>query len=60
VAVAQCLLVRKADITPGLVCQLVATQFPQWAGLPVWPVDTDGWDNATFRLGQHMAGRSSR
>lgn len=54
---AQCLLVKKADIRPELVARLVATQFPQWAGLPVWPVDVDGWDNATFRLGERMSVR---
>jgi aminoglycoside phosphotransferase (APT) family kinase protein len=52
-----CLLVNKAEITPLLVSRLVATQFPQWAGLPVRPVDADGWDNATFRLGDHMSVR---
>ena len=48
---------RKADITPELVSRLVASQFPQWADLPVRPVDVDGWDNATFRLGRHMSVR---
>jgi aminoglycoside phosphotransferase (APT) family kinase protein len=43
--------VRKADITPELVARLVAEQFPRWAGLPVVPVDLDGWDNTTMRLG---------
>jgi aminoglycoside phosphotransferase (APT) family kinase protein len=52
-----CLFVKKADITPELVSQLVAAQFPQWADLPVRPVDVDGWDNATFRLGEHMSVR---
>jgi aminoglycoside phosphotransferase (APT) family kinase protein len=51
------LVVRKTDITAGLVSQLVRTQFPQWAGLPVRPVDADGWDNATFRLGEEMSAR---
>ena len=50
----QCLLVKKADITPEVVSRLVAAQFPQWADLPIRPVDADGWDNATFRLGRHM------
>ena len=53
----QCVLVKKADITAELVSRLVATQFPQWAGLPVRPVDADGWDNATFRLGERMSVR---
>jgi aminoglycoside phosphotransferase (APT) family kinase protein len=55
--VEQCLLVKKADITPEVVSRLVATQFPQWADLPVRPVAADGWDNATFRLGRHMSVR---
>jgi aminoglycoside phosphotransferase (APT) family kinase protein len=50
-------MVKKADITPGLVSRLVATQFPQWADLPVRRVDVDGWDNSTFRLGEHMSVR---
>jgi aminoglycoside phosphotransferase (APT) family kinase protein len=54
---AQCRLVEKADITPELVSRLVATQFPHWAGLPVRPVEVDGWDNATFRLGEQMSVR---
>ena len=51
------MLVKKADITPELVSRLVASQFPQWAELPVRPVDVDGWDNATFRLGERMSVR---
>jgi aminoglycoside phosphotransferase (APT) family kinase protein len=47
----------KADITPGLVAALVASQFPMWADLAVHPVRADGWDNATFRLGEHMSVR---
>jgi aminoglycoside phosphotransferase (APT) family kinase protein len=41
-------------IEPTLVGRMIATQFPQWAGLPVRPVDVDGWDNHTFRLGTAM------
>jgi aminoglycoside phosphotransferase (APT) family kinase protein len=48
---------RKAGITVDLVSRLVGTQFPQWAGLPVRPVDADGWDNATFRIGEEMSVR---
>jgi aminoglycoside phosphotransferase (APT) family kinase protein len=55
--VAQSLSVKKADITSELVSRLIAAQFPQWADLPVRPVDADGWDNATFRLGEHMSVR---
>ena len=45
------------DINVSLVGQLVAAQFPQWAGLPIKPVEFDGWDNRTFRLGEAMAVR---
>lgn len=48
---------KKADITSALVARLIAAQFPQWADLPVRPVDVDGWDNATFRLGNTMSVR---
>lgn len=48
---------RKGDITIGLVSRLVRTQFPEWAQLPVRPVEVDGWDNATFRLGETMSVR---
>jgi aminoglycoside phosphotransferase (APT) family kinase protein len=43
--------VDKADITAALVSRLVAAQFPKWAHLRVSPVECDGWDNTTFRLG---------
>ena len=41
-------------IDDALVRHLVATQFPQWKDLPIWPVSVGGWDNRTFHLGQHM------
>ena len=47
----------RADITVDLVEYLVGSQFPAWAGLPITPVDLDGWDNTTFRLGQSMSVR---
>jgi aminoglycoside phosphotransferase (APT) family kinase protein len=37
--------------------RLIATQFPQWAHLPITPVDPGGWDNRTFRLGDMMTVR---
>jgi aminoglycoside phosphotransferase (APT) family kinase protein len=48
--------VRRADHAE-LVSRLVRAQFPQWAGLPVRPVDAGGWDNATFHLGERMSVR---
>lgn len=40
-----------------LVNRLIASQFPQWASLPIKPVEFGGWDNRTFHLGEHMAVR---
>jgi aminoglycoside phosphotransferase (APT) family kinase protein len=47
----------KNDIDASLVARLVATQFPQWAHLPVMPVQPGGWDNRTFHLGDEMSVR---
>jgi aminoglycoside phosphotransferase (APT) family kinase protein len=44
-------------ITADLVSMLVDRQFPQWAGLPIMPVEPGGWDNRTFRLGQNLVVR---
>lgn len=43
---------KRVDI--GLVEQLIAAQFPQWSELQVRPVDKQGWDNSTFRMGDDM------
>lgn len=48
---------KKVDINPSLVSQLISLQFPLWAGLPIKPVEIDGWDNRTFRLGQELSVR---
>jgi len=45
------------NIDVALVRQLIATQFPRWADLPVTPVAEGGWDNRTFHLGAHMTVR---
>jgi aminoglycoside phosphotransferase (APT) family kinase protein len=47
----------RAGIDAALVKRLIAAQFPQWSGLPVAPVEIDGWDNRTYRLGEDMAAR---
>lgn len=47
----------RAGIDAGLVRRLVASQFPQWSDLPVTPVEVDGWDNRTYRLGDRMTVR---
>jgi aminoglycoside phosphotransferase (APT) family kinase protein len=44
-------------ITTELASRLVAGQFPRWADLPIRPVDSDGNDNTTFRLGGGMSVR---
>ncbi|GAB2703949.1 aminoglycoside phosphotransferase family protein [Kitasatospora kifunensis] len=41
----------EADTSAPLVRALLAAQFPQWAGLPVTPLDSAGTSNAIFRLG---------
>jgi aminoglycoside phosphotransferase (APT) family kinase protein len=43
-------------ITASLVADLVAAQFPAWAGLPLRQV-TGGYDNRTFRLGEELTVR---
>jgi aminoglycoside phosphotransferase (APT) family kinase protein len=48
---------ERSAITPALASRLVADQFPQWADLPVRPVQLSGWDNITFRLGDDMSVR---
>lgn len=48
-------MVTRIDVP--LVRRLVAAQFPRWADLAVRPVEHDGWDNRTFRLGVDMSVR---
>jgi len=47
-------------IDDALVRRLVTAQFPQWRHLPVRVVETAGWDNKTFRLGEQMIVRLPR
>jgi aminoglycoside phosphotransferase (APT) family kinase protein len=47
----------RAGIDATLVRRLIAQQFPQWADLPVTPVEVDGWDNRTYRLGTELTAR---
>ncbi len=44
-------------IDVSLVRELVASQFPDWAHLPIERVEPNGWDNRTFRLGSEMSVR---
>ncbi len=48
---------NKIHIDVALVQRLIATQFPQWADLPIKPLEFGGWDNRTFHLGEHMTVR---
>jgi aminoglycoside phosphotransferase (APT) family kinase protein len=45
--------VDAAPIDEGLARRLVASQFPEWADLPIAPIP-GGWDNRTFRLGERL------
>ncbi|CAL9311007.1 aminoglycoside phosphotransferase family protein [Streptomyces sp. SudanB52_2052] len=47
----------RAGIDAALVRRLIAAQFPQWSRLSVRPVEVDGWDNRTYRLGDTMTVR---
>ena len=48
---------EKININVSLVRRLINMQFPQWADLPVKPVEFSGWDNRTFHLGEYMSVR---
>ncbi|MCZ6617169.1 MAG: phosphotransferase, partial [Gammaproteobacteria bacterium] len=50
-------LQESVQIDIPLVKRLVATQFPEWADLPIKPVELGGWDNRTFHLGDEMSVR---
>ncbi|RIQ18334.1 aminoglycoside phosphotransferase family protein [Jiangella rhizosphaerae] len=45
------------EIDAELIAGLIADQFPQWARLPVRPVELQGVDNRTFRLGDELSVR---
>jgi aminoglycoside phosphotransferase (APT) family kinase protein len=49
--------VEKKDVTVDVVVALLRDQFPQWADLPVRPVDVDGAVNSSFRLGDELVVR---
>jgi aminoglycoside phosphotransferase (APT) family kinase protein len=50
----------QVDIDIPLVRDLVAAQFPQWAALPLEPVDSSGLVNAIYRLGTEVSVRLPR
>ncbi len=45
------------EIDTHLAQELVASQFPEWAQLPIERVRLNGWDNRTFRLGDELSVR---
>jgi len=47
----------RGDITPEVIQRLLEEQFPEWAHLPLKPVEPNGWDNITMRLGDTMSVR---
>jgi aminoglycoside phosphotransferase (APT) family kinase protein len=47
----------RAGIDADLVRALLHEQLPRWADLPVRPVEHDGHDNRTYRLGPHLSVR---
>ncbi|KAA2258687.1 aminoglycoside phosphotransferase family protein [Solihabitans fulvus] len=47
----------RAGVDADLVRRLIAAQFPQWSDLAVIPVEVDGWDNRTYRLGDDLTVR---
>lgn len=51
---------RPIHIDERVVADLVEEQFPRWANLPVRAVPRQGWDNATFRLGEDLSVRLPR
>ena len=52
--------IDEVETDAPLVKRLLAGQFPQWADLPIQPVQSGGTDNAIYRLGDNMAVRLPR
>ena len=52
--------VDEVHIDTALVGRLLASQFPEWADVPVEAVPCFGTDNAIYRLGSDMAARLPR
>lgn len=50
----------EVDIDDHVVRRLVDSQLPEWSGLPIARVESDGTENAIFRLGDEMAIRMPR
>ena len=52
--------IDEVDTDESLVRRLVDAQFPQWARLPLKPVQSAGTDHALYRLGDEMVVRLPR
>jgi aminoglycoside phosphotransferase (APT) family kinase protein len=50
----------EVPIDVSLVRRLLESQFPQWSGLAVRPVESAGWDSEIYRLGTDLAVRLPR
>ncbi len=48
------------SVCPGLVRRLLASQFPEWADLPLSRLHPAGSDNVIYRLGENMSVRLPR
>jgi aminoglycoside phosphotransferase (APT) family kinase protein len=51
---------NEVDTGVALVGRLLRGQFPQWADLPIKPIQSAGTDNTIYRLGDEMAARLPR
>jgi len=47
----------QVDSDESLVRELLADQFPEWTALPITRLQTDGTDNAIYRLGDDLVVR---
>jgi aminoglycoside phosphotransferase (APT) family kinase protein len=45
---------EKLNITPSLARKLIDEQFPEYSHLPITPVEKQGHDNRTYRLGNEL------
>lgn len=50
----------EVGVDDALVRDLLRSQFPEWAGLPLRPMPSTGTDNAIYRLGDEMGIRLPR
>jgi aminoglycoside phosphotransferase (APT) family kinase protein len=51
---------EEVDTSVSLVNELITTQFPEWASLPIKSIDSLGTDHAIYKLGEDMSVRLPR